>query len=78
MGSNIFLADEAPTYPTGYGICLAMLVVFGIVWPSIYYFYLKRVNRKRGDLSVVQIHEQYTDHELAMMGDESPLFRYAT
>ncbi|KAK5126480.1 hypothetical protein LTR85_010716 [Meristemomyces frigidus] len=77
MGSNIFLADEAPTYPTGFGICLTMLVLFGVIWPTIYYFILRRINQKRDGISEEEVMAKYSEEELAEMGDESPLFRYA-
>ncbi|KAH8432771.1 uncharacterized protein LDX57_010397 [Aspergillus melleus] len=78
MGSNIFIANEAPQYPVGFGICLALLVVFGIIWPVIYYFILKRINAQRAAVPIDEIHAKYTEEQLADMGDESPMFRYAT
>ncbi|KAH6662534.1 major facilitator superfamily domain-containing protein [Halenospora varia] len=78
MGSNIFIATEAPTYNIGYGICLGMLVVFGVIWLVIYYFILKGINAKRAKLTKEEIFAKYSEEELAEMGDESPLFRYST
>lgn len=77
MGSNIFFAREAPTYDTGYGICLAMLVLFGVVWPGIYRVMLKRINDKREAMDKAEIMRTHTEEELADMGDLNPLFRYA-
>lgn len=77
MGSNIFLGGEAPTYNTGFGICLAMLVLFGMVWPAIYRIMLKRINDRRDAMSREEIMSTYTEEQLADMGDLSPLFRYA-
>jgi hypothetical protein len=76
--SNIFLSHEAPTYPTGFGICLAMLVLFGVIWPTIYWVILKRINARRAAIPRHEIMEKYTEQELADMGDLSPIFRYAT
>ncbi|KAH8888007.1 MFS general substrate transporter [Thozetella sp. PMI_491] len=78
VGSNIFLSREAPTYPTGFGICLAMLVLFGVIWPTIYWLILKRINARRAAIPGHEILAKYTEQELADMGDLSPLFRYAT
>ena len=78
MGSNIFIANEAPRYPVGFGICLALLVVFGIVWPVVYYFILKGINARRAAIPIEEIQAKYTEEQLADMGDESPMFRYAT
>ncbi|KAL4963961.1 major facilitator superfamily domain-containing protein [Aspergillus stella-maris] len=77
LGSNIFLANEAPTYPTGFGICLAMLVLFGVIWPGVYYVILERINKRRAVIPVDQVLAEHTLEELAEMGDVSPLFRYA-
>ena len=54
-----------------------MLVVFGVVWPVFYYFILKRINEKRSNISEEEVFARYTYEQLAMMGDESPLFRYS-
>lgn len=68
MGSNIHIARESPRYPVG----------FGIAWPMLYYFILKRINAERTRMSVEEVKAKYTHEELADMGDESPLFKYAT
>lgn len=78
MGSNIYLAHESPQYPIGYGISIAMLGLFGIIWPVIYFFILKRINANRAKMPVEEVKAKYTDEQLADMGDESPLFRYST
>lgn len=78
MGSNIFLSKEAPTYPTGFGICLAMLILFAIIWPLIYASWLRKLNRQRAAMSIEEVYSRYTEQELVKMGDESPLFRYST
>ncbi|KAJ9133702.1 MFS general substrate transporter [Pleurostoma richardsiae] len=78
VGSNIFLAREAPVYSIGFGICLGMLVVIGVIWPVIYWAILKRINAQRDRLSIEEIAAAYTEEDLADMGDRSPLFRYAT
>ncbi|KAK7214127.1 hypothetical protein V2G26_021305 [Clonostachys chloroleuca] len=77
LGSNIFLANEAPTYSTGFGLCIAMLTAFGVVWPGIYYLILRKINRKRAAKPVEEVMDKYTPEQLTEMGDESPLFRYA-
>lgn len=77
MGPNIFLANEARTYPVGFGICLTMLVLFGVIWPTIYYFILKRINQRRDQMSEDEVMAKYSEQQLADMGDNSPLFRYA-
>ncbi|KIV79946.1 hypothetical protein PV11_07485 [Exophiala sideris] len=77
MGSNIYISTESPYYPVGFGLSLAMLLAFGVVWPPIYMLILKRINARRATMSAEEIRTKYTDEDLADMGDESPLFRYA-
>ncbi|EEU35135.1 uncharacterized protein NECHADRAFT_88674 [Fusarium vanettenii 77-13-4] len=77
VGSNIFMPDEAPVYSTGFGICIAMLTAFGVIWPGIYYLILKRINSRRAAIPVEEVMTKYTPEQLTDMGDESPLFRYA-
>lgn len=55
-----------------------MLIVFGVIWPVIYWVILKRTNAKRDAIPAEEIHAKYTDQELSDMGDRSPLFRYST
>lgn len=55
-----------------------MIGVFGIIWPVIYYFILRRINKKRDAISPDEIYAKYTPEELSEMGDRSPLFRYST
>ncbi|KAJ4250913.1 hypothetical protein NW762_011563 [Fusarium torreyae] len=78
VGSNIYIAGQAPTYPVGFGISLGMLVVCGIIWPIIYYFILKGINQKRAAIPLEEIQAKYTEQQLSDMGDRSPLFRYST
>lgn len=78
MGSNIYIGSQSPTYPVGFGISISMLGLFGIVWPVIYFFILKRINANRASIPADEVRAKYTDDELAEMGDESPLFTYST
>jgi MFS family permease len=78
VGSNIYISDQSPRYPVGFGISISMLGLFGIIWPVVYYFLLRRINAKRASVPVEEVREKYSDDELAEMGDESPLFRYST
>ncbi|PSN69155.1 MFS general substrate transporter [Corynespora cassiicola Philippines] len=78
VGSNIYIAEQSPRYPLGYGISISMLGIFGIIWPVCYFFILKRTNANRARMSVDEVRSKYTDEQLAEMGDNSPLFRYST
>jgi MFS family permease len=78
VGSNIYISNQSPRYPVGFGISISMLGLFGIIWPVIYFFILKRINSQRAKMPVEEVREKYSDSDLAEMGDESPLFRYST
>ncbi|CAK7230065.1 hypothetical protein SBRCBS47491_007460 [Sporothrix bragantina] len=75
VGTNIYLAREAPKYWTGYGISLAFLLnaicctfVLRHVW--------NKDNKKRDRMSEDEIYAKYTEQELLELGDRSPLYRY--
>lgn len=75
IGSFIYLEDEKPKYPTGFGVSLAFAAL-GIVSCSVLEFLFWRINKTRAASSEVEIRAKYTDEELEKMGDRSPLFRY--
>jgi hypothetical protein len=79
MGSNIYLAREAPKYTTGFAAslamcCAAILMTFVLRWA-----YAKE-NRKRDEMIATEgeaaIRARYSEEELLLMGDKSPFFRY--
>ncbi|KAH8803518.1 major facilitator superfamily domain-containing protein [Xylogone sp. PMI_703] len=76
IGSNIYLAREAPHYWTGYGFSLAILVV-AIITTVILRICYARINKEREEMDPVAIEQQYTLQELLDMGDKSPIFRYS-
>jgi hypothetical protein len=72
IGSNIFLANEAPRYPTGYGTGLGLLLL-GIVLCTAFWQGLKLENKKRD--------RGERDYRLSLpevenLGDDHPEFRY--
>ncbi|KAJ6020758.1 hypothetical protein N7540_006262 [Penicillium herquei] len=73
--SYIFIASEAPAYPTGFGTSLAFASMGVIASILLDYIYI-RINKQRDQVSVTEVHEKYTVEELAALGDRSPLFRY--
>lgn len=77
IGSNIYLAREAPHYWTGYGVSFAVLVS-AVIAAIVLKLLLARINKKRDMMSEEEVHRLYTDEQLTDMGDESPLFRYTT
>ena len=92
VGSNIFIATQAPRYPLGYGFCLGCLIVAILATLVLRYAYTS-INTKRDKLSEDEIRSRYTERkssfgtsylslltecaeELLDLGDASPLYRY--
>ena len=75
VASNVFITKQAPRYPVGYGVALAMTALAGVA-ATVLYFGLKRENTRRG--------RGERDHRLQMgkeeldnIGDDHPDFRFA-
>ena len=77
VGTNIYLAREAPDYWTGYGVSLGV-VVLSLIAAIFLRWKLISINKKREALSVDEIYAKYSEQELINMGDNSPLFKYTT
>jgi len=75
IGSYIYLEDEAPKYPTGYGCSLAFAAA-GIVAALALDLFLWKSNKRNGKMTEDEVRARYTDEQLEKMGDRSPLFRY--
>nr|XP_018264739.1 uncharacterized protein I303_02918 [Kwoniella dejecticola CBS 10117]OBR86897.1 hypothetical protein I303_02918 [Kwoniella dejecticola CBS 10117] len=75
-GSYIYLAKEAPGYPTGFGVSLGLMGFGNIIVPALYWLYCGWINKKREQMSSEEIHAKYSQEELEEMGDLSPLYRY--
>lgn len=78
-GSNIYLAAQAPKYPTGFGVSLGICCV-GIIAAFILRWEYSRQNRMRDELiereGEENVKARYTDQELLDLGDRSPFYRY--
>lgn len=75
VGSFIYIADEAPMYPTGFGTSLAIAGV-GCLAALTLELLLWRINQRDAQFTEEEIREKYTDEQLAELGDKSPLFKY--
>lgn len=76
IGSNIYLADEAPTYVLGFSFSVGATVLGAMIPATIHWALLRRENNRRDALNLNEIEEKYTPAELGEMGDDNPLFRY--
>ncbi|KIW54648.1 hypothetical protein PV05_06996 [Exophiala xenobiotica] len=78
-GSNIYFSAEAPDYPTGFGVCLAICVL-SIISAYILRVAYRRENKRRDEYVAQEgeaaIKARYTEQELLDLGDRSPFYRY--
>ncbi|EME43912.1 hypothetical protein DOTSEDRAFT_71651 [Dothistroma septosporum NZE10] len=75
IGSNIYLSSQAPKYPLGFGLCLAILLAAVIATLFLRIAYT-RINTRRDRMSEAEVRATYTEAQLLNMGDKSPLYRY--
>ena len=75
IGSNIFLARQAPNYWLGYGFSLGIIVV-SIISGFILRFCLSKENKRRARMTPEEIREKYSEQQLLEMGDRAPTFKY--
>ncbi|KAL6864648.1 MFS general substrate transporter [Trichoderma novae-zelandiae] len=74
IGSNIYLANEAPTYVTGYSISLAMMWL-GMISATILFLLMWRENRKR-DAGERDDRLSLPEDVKTNLGDDYPTFRF--
>lgn len=76
LGSYMFLdSQKSDGYPLGFGIglTLAGLTIISTLFLEYSYW---RINKTRDAIPEDEIRAKYTDDELALMGDQSPLYRH--
>lgn len=76
IGSNIYLAEQAPVYPLGFGFSVGATVLGAMIPATVHWWLMRRENSKRDQIDITQIQSKYTPAELGEMGEHSPLFRY--
>ncbi|KAK2804355.1 hypothetical protein FQN50_006646 [Emmonsiellopsis sp. PD_5] len=74
-GSFIYLEAEKPKYPTGFGASFAFASA-GVLAALTLEFAFTTINKRRAKMSEAEVREKYTDEQLQVMGDRSPLFKY--
>ncbi|KAI7336595.1 MFS general substrate transporter [Hortaea werneckii] len=75
IGTNIFLDNEAPSYPTGYGVSFG-IICLGLLSALALEFNLWRLNKAKSKISESEVRDKYSAFELDRMGEKSPLFKY--
>ncbi|GAA6022446.1 hypothetical protein JCM10207_004394 [Rhodosporidiobolus poonsookiae] len=76
VGSNIYLTEQKPEYPLGFGLSMGVIVAAGLV-ALVTHVSMLHINKKRDKMDPGAIHQRYTSEELSELGDKSPLFRYS-
>lgn len=74
IGSNIFLIEESPRYPTGYGTALAMTWM-GTIAATIMFFVMRHENKKR-EAGERDERLALPEEDVRNMGDWHPSFRF--
>ncbi|KAK9777599.1 putative Major facilitator superfamily (MFS) profile domain-containing protein [Seiridium cardinale] len=76
IGSNIYLASEAPVYPLGFGFSVGATVLGAMIPATVHWWLMGRENRKRDAMDQTQVMASYTPEELSEMAENSPMFRF--
>ncbi|KAJ5560243.1 hypothetical protein N7513_002642 [Penicillium frequentans] len=74
IASNVFISNQAPLYPVGYGVSLGMLLLTSIT-ATVFLFGLKHENKMR-DQGKRDWRLGEPDREVENMGDDHPHFRF--
>ena len=74
VASNIFITEQAPTYPVGFGVSLGMIWLCGLAC-TVFVVGLRLENRKR-DRGERDYRYQLPKEELDNLGDDHPQFRF--
>ena len=75
IASNIFLESQAPQYPLGFGLSLALVWLCGFA--AIATFFLLRSENKRRDAGERDHLNNLPADELDNLGDDHPRFRFS-
>ena len=75
-GSFVFINEEAPRYETGYGSVLGFACA-GVVAALTLEFLYWTHNKRHEGVTEEEAIAKYGEEKLALIGDKSPLFKYA-
>lgn len=75
VASNIFFDDQAPTYPVGFGVSLALVWLCGLSCAA-FFLYIRRENKLREQGKRDYLLELPAE-EVDNLGDAHPHFRYS-
>lgn len=77
MAPFIYLTKEGPRYTRGHAVTMSLLAVASLIYGFMWYWF-SRVNKARDAGERSSKFDDWTEEELAELGDESPHFRYVT
>lgn len=77
VGSFMYLDSEKPKYFTGFGLSIAFGAT-GLLMSLVLELSYVWANRKKAKISEFEVRATYSEDQLLLMGDQSPLFRYTT
>ncbi len=78
MSSNVYIASQAPNFPTGHGVVLGYLVILLFCGSIITHFWLMWENKQRLAGKRDYLVEGKTQAEIYDLGDKHPDFIYVT
>ncbi|EMC93930.1 hypothetical protein BAUCODRAFT_124680 [Baudoinia panamericana UAMH 10762] len=77
IGSNIYIASEAPVYPLGFGFSVGCTVLGAMIPATLHWWLLRRTNAQRDRTDAESVKATHTPQELSELGENSPLFRFS-
>lgn len=75
-GSFVFINEEAPRYETGYGSVLGFATAGVAAALTLEFLYWSH-NKSKASVTEEEAVAKYGEEQLALIGDKSPLFKYA-
>lgn len=75
-GSFVFINTEAPRYQTGYGSVLGFATAGVVAALTLEFLYWSH-NKRNASVTEEEAVTKYGEEKLALLGDKSPLFKYA-
>lgn len=76
IGSNIYLQEQAPYYPLGFGFSVGATVLGAMIPATTHWWLLRRANNKRDAMDSDAVLAEYTPEQLKKMEEYSPAYRY--
>lgn len=76
IGSNIYLAEQAPVYPLGFGFSVGATILGAMIPATTHWWLMKRENKKRDAMDMDRVLSEQSSEELSNLEEYSPLYRY--